>query len=546
MNNDKNLWRREPRFDIFVDLLDPSLPYDYVYNQYIEMAKHRFNGMVYAPVKSDKISTDLRVAGNNKFKVNNWRSAMEYYNRSLLFAVTDSENLSLTYANRSACFFHMQKYNHCLKDIELAREHNYPKRLMQKLDEREIECVKYLDEKNGNSEDIEEPKLSFQADEMFPCMANVLEIKTNQRFGRHIVTKCDIDVGQTVLVEEGFITVFNANDRTLCRTCLKHIQNFIPCRGCTDTMFCDESCMERNDVHRIACGSALYRIPGNVQSHAESILVAIGIFKSVEHLMEFVENQLTSSKTELPRNCSSHAQMQYALFLKSDRMIHDTDPYQNVLKYVTYTLLMAIPSINEKFNTKKKQRFLLHLIWQHKNIMDRSSFTQTLADTRHELKDGENNISATCNINGLFNHSCIPNLFNDFVGNKQILITTRPVKKGEQLFVCYEQRLWSESPIERRKHLKRIYDFNCKCARCKPYAVDNSIESDPIYRCIEQSMGKTFTAAKRKMLKEKCYDFMRKYAHVACSNEIVLVTVQLMTLFQQDYPEYRRTIAYGD
>lgn len=152
---------------------------------------------------------------------------IEYYNQSLLFAKDNSENLSLAYANRSACFFHMANYNHCLKDIELAREHNYPKRLMQKLDEREADCIKHLNEENGNQKEIE-PKLSFDPDEN---MANVLEIKMNYRFGRYIATKCDIDVGQTVLVEKGFIHVFDASDRSLCLTCMRHVQNFRPCRS---------------------------------------------------------------------------------------------------------------------------------------------------------------------------------------------------------------------------------------------------------------------------------------------------------------------------
>lgn len=541
MDNNSNLWRREPRFDIFVDLLDPSLPYEHVYNAEIEGSKHRFHGKKYEPVKSDHVSMDFRVAGNQEFKQKKWRSAMEYYNRSLLFAEDKSENMSLAYANRSACFFHMQKYNHCLKDIELAREHNYPKRLMQKLDEREVECVKQLNVKNGSPEDIE-PKLSFDPDEKFPCMANVLEIKTNHRFGRHIVTKCDIDVGQTVLVEQG-IVVFDANDRSLCHTCMSHVQNFIPCRGCTDAMFCNETCMQRDDIHQIACGAAFNRIPGNVRYWAESILIAIKAFPSVEHLMEFVENQLTSPKTERPKNCSD-AQMQYGLFLKLDKMSDDQDAYQNILKYITYKLLLAIPMVNEKFMTKKKQRFLMHLIWQHKHIADRSAFVQTLANADANRRDGESNIIATCNIYGLFNHSCIPNLFNDFVGNKQILVTTRPVKKGEQLFVCYKQDLWSKSALQRQEYLKRIYNFNCKCARCNPsqYEFDSSMQMDPMYQCIEQARGKTISDVQRKILKEKCYDFMRKYAHVACSNEILMVTVTLMGFLQEDYPEYRKII----
>lgn len=545
MNVTSNLWRREPRFDIFVDLLDPSLPYEHVYNQKIESAKHRFQGKQYEPVKSNVVSLGFRITGNEKFKGKEWRSAMEYYNQSILFAEDNSENMGIAYANRSACFSHMRKYSHCLKDIELARNNNYPERLKQKLDDREAECVDKLSDENNDRKEME-PTLSFEPDEKFPCMANVLEIKTNYKSARYVAAKCDIDVGQTVLAEVGFVYVFDANDRTLCLTCMRHMQNFIPCPKCTDAMFCDENCLQSNAIHQIACGAAFYRIPGNVRYCAESVLFAINAFKSVEHLMEFVQDQLTLPKTDMPKHCSNAMQMQYGLFLKLDRMKHDMDRYQNILKYITYTLLMAIPTLKEKFTTKKKQRFLMHLIWQHKNIMDRSAFVQSLADTDPNFSmdgDGDSKIIATCNVYGFFNHSCIPNLFNDFVGNKQILITTRPVKKGEPLYVCYEQHLWSKSAVQRQAHLKHVYNFTCKCARCtNQFVFDKSMEMDPMYKCIEQSRGKTMSDDERKMLRNKCYDFMKKYAHVACSNEILIVTVQLMFVMQEDYPEYRKII----
>lgn len=544
MNKNNNLWRREPRFDIFVDLLDPSLPYEFVYNSQVEGAKHCFRGKKYDTRKSDHVSTGFRVAGNQDFRQEKWRSAMECYNRSLLFAEHNSDELSLAYANRSACFFRMQKYTHCLKDIELARDHNYPKRLMKKMDDREIKCVERLAEGNENHQEEIEPKLCFDPDEKFPCMANVLEIKTNHKFVRYVIAKCDIDVGKTVLVEEAFVHVFEASDRTLCLTCMRHVQNFIPCKGCTDAMFCDETCMQKNNVHQVACGSAFYRIPGNVQYCAESILIAIKAFPSVEHLMEFVEDQLTLPKTEMPKNCSD-AQKQYGLFLKMEKMTNDTDLYQSILKYITHRLLMDIPTVKEKFTTKKKQRFLMHLIWQHKNIADRSAFAQGLAGTNpSDRMDAGSKIIATCNIYGLFNHSCIPNLHNDFVGNKQMLITTRPVKTGDKLFVCYEQHLWSKSNELRQTHLKSIYNFNCKCARCNDdkFVFDSAMANDPLFKFIKQSDVKTITDAKVKILIRACHDFMRKYAHVPCSNEIMIVTVQLMNCMQEDYPEYRRII----
>lgn len=63
--------------------------------------------------------------------------AIECYNKAICFAETGSEELSLAFANRSAIYFGLHLYDACLKNIKIAKEAGYPKRLMRKLDERE-------------------------------------------------------------------------------------------------------------------------------------------------------------------------------------------------------------------------------------------------------------------------------------------------------------------------------------------------------------------------------------------------------------------------
>lgn len=43
-------------------------------------------------------------------------------------------------------------------------------------------------------------------------MANVLKIQRNNEFGRHVVSKCDIPAGETVLIEDNFISLTKANN----------------------------------------------------------------------------------------------------------------------------------------------------------------------------------------------------------------------------------------------------------------------------------------------------------------------------------------------
>lgn len=139
-----NLWKKQPKSNSFVELI-----YEFPEELYKKMASHmshRFLNKEFKPVKNDQVATDFRVQGNEYFKKRNWRAAMEFYNQSLRFSNDGSENISLAYANRSSCFLHMEKYIECLKDIELAKENGYPKRLIQKLNDREIVCLKQINE----------------------------------------------------------------------------------------------------------------------------------------------------------------------------------------------------------------------------------------------------------------------------------------------------------------------------------------------------------------------------------------------------------------
>lgn len=96
--------------------------------------------------KSAEKSIELRALGNKYFSLKNkdYFKALEYYNESICHAPTDSEQLSIGYANRSAIYFDWKKYDICLENIELARKTGYPDRLMDKLNKREAECQRLL------------------------------------------------------------------------------------------------------------------------------------------------------------------------------------------------------------------------------------------------------------------------------------------------------------------------------------------------------------------------------------------------------------------
>lgn len=80
-------------------------------------------------VKKDEIALHLRKEGNKSYCRSEMVRAIEKYNASLCFAENDSEQIGLAYANRSSCYFQLNRYNECLIDIELAKKANYPERI---------------------------------------------------------------------------------------------------------------------------------------------------------------------------------------------------------------------------------------------------------------------------------------------------------------------------------------------------------------------------------------------------------------------------------
>lgn len=72
------------------------------------------------------------------------QDAIELYNRAICAAKNSSSELAgLAYGNRPACFFKLKMYEKCLVDINLAKEANFPHRLMSKLDKRHDDCLSY-------------------------------------------------------------------------------------------------------------------------------------------------------------------------------------------------------------------------------------------------------------------------------------------------------------------------------------------------------------------------------------------------------------------
>lgn len=105
----------------------------------------------------------------------------------------------------------------------------------------------------------------------------------------------------------------------------------------------------------------------------------------------------------------------------------------------------------------KQRRFLSHLILHHYAVINKFG-TKT-------YDNGESGCSEiTAPIASYLNHSCAPNASKFLLANSIIVVTMRPIKAGEQLFVSYCDI--RKNKMERQSILLENFGFQCQCERC--------------------------------------------------------------------------------
>lgn len=189
--------------------------------------------------KSNEAADNLRNDGNLLFNKGKLLEALIAYNRSLCHAAPDTQQVSLILANRSAVYLKAKLYERCLENIELARKHGYPADKLQKLEEREQKCKKWMESHQAHPE--KDPwnffKLSYPPNETIPFVVNCLELREDEKYGRFIVTTTNLRPGDVIAIDE---PIFKYLDKELCAKkcacCLKtNDLSLLPCWFCTNS-----------------------------------------------------------------------------------------------------------------------------------------------------------------------------------------------------------------------------------------------------------------------------------------------------------------------
>ena len=118
--------------------------------------------------KHDDLANRLKDEGNQHFLKSSDSLALSKYNEALFYASKSSSTLSLVLANRSAVFYKLGKFEHCVKDIQMALMWNYPIKMKYKVLERRAKCYYHLGKREEMEKDIDTVKQLLNNDNDVP------------------------------------------------------------------------------------------------------------------------------------------------------------------------------------------------------------------------------------------------------------------------------------------------------------------------------------------------------------------------------------------
>lgn len=442
------LWQKEksPHLNLFVDIFDvkghelTTDVGDVVNSMFEDCKSAKFQ-------KNNDYAKTAREQGKILFAQGKYIEAMNQFSTGLSAAKNGTSEVGMAFANRSACFLRLNMLDECLFDIEMAKKSNYPKDLIPKLDERAAKCKNLMNDEQFQWEkySVREPKLSFSEHTKFDGVADCLKIHQNSKFGRHIITTCDLKIGQTILVEKPFsifMERFYSNGHRRCLHCFKDCMNFITCSNCVGALFCNDDCKEKS-FHKYECNKP------STLSRKETFELVLNTFVNIDAAFPDV-NQLMSTIDTLLKGhdvnrTTNAAQKAFCSIFQLAHNHEKQDPFHltrlRAATDVAIFTLMRHSEFKRKYSTMKYRRFLQHLILHLFHIAehayDLGEFSQK--DSNAQIQDFsiEKFAKAMYPFGCYINHSCVPNVFCIFVDSRLICKVIRPIKKGEQIFRSY-------------------------------------------------------------------------------------------------------------
>ena len=496
--------------------------------------------------KISRVSEQKREEGNRLFQLGHYEKAVSEYSDSLTYACPHCEdesgknNLALTFANRSAALFHLEKYKDCLKDIEEALKAEYPEDLQHKLYARMGRCYfalnsilqgttnldtakkliniskldyeqkdilrlkyqHYINEgcKQKSPPNEENSSTHFQwkrelskgpsaTHANLSCACKVIYTETK---GRCIIADEDIKPGEVLLVEKPLASVIVSKENSkCCNYCFKQSVALLPCLYCPIVRFCSKDCRAKalQSYHRYECGCLNVLTVEEVPHEALRVVTTLGLDVLLKHRTKSLDQQASGSNVlsgcnaEGKYNANDYETFQH--FAPNSEDI----PVKWMTKFATSSFFLVKCLEKSHFfatiSTEEKQDVFIYVASELLGLIQRTKYITLGIDTIQKEGPFDNYCrkhfgaglyGTAC----LINHSCDPSAYGSFFGNLCVLRATRTIRKGEEVSISYGVKHGDDPKALRQIRLQANYSFTCTCIACvKEWPLRREIVNDP-------------------------------------------------------------------
>uniref|UniRef100_A0A1Q3EVT7 SET and MYND domain-containing protein 4 n=1 Tax=Culex tarsalis TaxID=7177 RepID=A0A1Q3EVT7_CULTA len=465
-----------PEIDVLLSRMLSEIPSDADIEAYRDMVLAHEEEVVDVVeiAKSDAKAEQLRKAGNRLYHARKYKEALGKYNEAICYAESDSEQLAICYANRSAIYYEQEEYELALLNMALTKAQNCPEMIRSKLDVREQSSRKKLEQ--GQSKNISlcpRMGINVEVNPKVPFLAKGIAMKQYPWCNRGLEAERDFRTGDVILDEKAMLSIVDVPLKYYhCSHCsAENHHSLIPCPSCVFAMYCNEECRERDKqyVHRFECGLATKL--RNVSMYTSNMgpklwLYGLTLFNDdLDRMMEFCERSANTGGN--PFNLDYKEYDPLAEFKELHKTVLNSDTeIEGSLKAcaaLSYAVLVKHPRIESHLTTKSHHRFLLNALLHYTRaacfLMWNSHINLSSKSTGHVL-------SGLTSVGSLINHSCDPNVAAIFMGGRLKFILLRPIRAGEQILTAYGPT-WYD-----RQHPPVSYSFVCTC----PFCVQPSME----------------------------------------------------------------------
>ncbi|XP_050679949.1 SET and MYND domain-containing protein 4-like isoform X2 [Leptidea sinapis] len=486
-------------------------------------------------LKCNNIALFWRKRGNEKYAKNLIEESYDCYCKSVVFAQQNDTEYATALANRSASLMRLKRFQECLADIELSLKNGYKVELQPKLLLRRVECyielkqqhkakdslviaskharlvmseeqwatferrMKVLESKLQSIEhstvktETELPRCYGGDNEDFVNASNAVELRHNDKVGRHVIAKHNIREGAVLFSEQPYAWVALPSNEYVCEMCCETNINPLPCSHCSRSVYCSEVC--RSDGYNMfhkwecvggQCGifatigighlalrvlliSAYNGFPA-ISDELPKVLTAADLFKRYsevddmaiykrDHLDFYRMFNLVTNFDKMSNNDYMHYALtatMLTLYLEKFTVFFDEVPSK--LPCVLSSTQLHL------FSAAIVLRSMGQLICNaHSNVV-----SETIKDhSGQTLREEEvHRSTAIYPSAAMMNHSCDPNIQNTYYKNRLVVRSSRDIPAGAEVYNCYGPHFARQPTNTRRAELQAQYLFTCNCSAC--------------------------------------------------------------------------------